>query len=89
MKLKILTFAAALTLATHLSAQTFTLLHSFSTNSYDGAAPFAGVILSGNTLYGTTYRGGNMGNGTVVKVNVDGSGFMILHSFTTALISGR
>jgi uncharacterized repeat protein (TIGR03803 family) len=44
------------------------------------------VILSGNTLYGTTYNGGSVGNGTVFKVNVDGSDFMILHSFPTALI---
>jgi len=43
-----------------VTAQTFTTLHSFmaldgtySTNS-GGASPFAGLILSSNTLYGTT-----------------------------------
>jgi hypothetical protein len=52
-------------------AQTFTTLHSFtasSTNSSgfytnsDGANPDAGLILSGNTLYGTAWDGGSSGN---------------------------
>ena len=34
----------------------------------------AGLILSGNTLYGTA-RGGSSGNGTVFAVNTDGTGF--------------
>ena len=68
----------------------FATLHSFTatsslnppfTNS-DGAGPIAGVILSGNALYGTTYGGGNSGNGTVFKVNTDGTGFTTLHYFT-------
>ena len=51
-----------LILAGQATAQTFTTLHSFtqiSTSSYgvytnsDGADPYAGLILSGNTLYGT------------------------------------
>ena len=69
----------------------FTTLHSFtetSTNSSgfytnsDGANPFAGLILSGNTLYGTAADGGSSGSGTVFKVNTDGTGFTVLHSFT-------
>ncbi len=52
------------------------------TNS-DGAHPVAGLVLSGNTLYGTTRRGGTAGNGTVFAVNTDGTGFTNLHSFTT------
>jgi uncharacterized repeat protein (TIGR03803 family) len=66
----------------------FTNLHSFtatsgpdpSTNS-DGAEPYAGLILSGNTLYGTTYGGGIGGNGTVFALNTDGTGFTTLHNF--------
>jgi uncharacterized repeat protein (TIGR03803 family) len=42
----------------------------------------AGLILSGNTLYGTTYHGGSSGNGTVFKINTDGSDFTTLYSFT-------
>ena len=59
----------------------FTILHSF-TNGSDGAYPRGGLILSGNTLYGTAQQGGNAGSGTVFAVNTDGSGFTTLHSFT-------
>src|ERR1035437_8409422 len=66
----------------------FTNLHSFTarsapsyTNS-DGATPVAGLILSGNTLYGTASVGGSSGNGTVFAVNTNGTGFKILHIFS-------
>jgi uncharacterized repeat protein (TIGR03803 family) len=68
----------------------FTTLHSFAatsgsnfTNS-DGANPinYTGLILSGNTLYGTAYYGGTNGNGTVFALNTNGTGFTTLHSFT-------
>ena len=39
-----------------VTAQTFTTLYNFSGGS-DGANPQAGLILSGNTLYGTTAKG--------------------------------
>jgi len=62
----------------------FTNLHGFTaipgsppTNS-DGANPYASLILSGNTLYGTTFRGGSSGQGTVFKVNAAGTAFMTL-----------
>jgi uncharacterized repeat protein (TIGR03803 family) len=59
----------------------FWILHSFTGGS-DGANPWAGMILSGNTLYGTTYSGGSSGKGTVFAVNTDGTGFTNLHHFT-------
>ena len=72
----------------------FTNLHSFSatstnssgtyTNS-DGGGPVAGLILSGNTLYGTAAYGGRFGNGTVFAVNTDSTGFTNLHSFSATL----
>jgi uncharacterized repeat protein (TIGR03803 family) len=70
--------------AINASSGAFTNLYSFSalvnfTNG-DGASPHAGLILSGRTLYGTTYRGG-MRNGTVFAVNTDGTGFTNLHTF--------
>jgi uncharacterized repeat protein (TIGR03803 family) len=40
------------------------------------------LVLSGNTLYGTASGGGSSGQGTVFKINTDGSGFSTLHSFT-------
>jgi uncharacterized repeat protein (TIGR03803 family) len=66
----------------------FTILHSFTagvvyygTNS-DGANPAAGLILSGNTLYGTASAGGNSGHGTLFAIKTDGTGFTNLHSFS-------
>jgi uncharacterized repeat protein (TIGR03803 family) len=66
----------------------FTILHSFTaspapdyTNS-DGTWP-GKLLLSGDTLYGTATFGGRWGNGTVFKVNTDGTGFTNLHSFTS------
>jgi uncharacterized repeat protein (TIGR03803 family) len=71
----------------------FTNLHKFTFTSYpnepytnsDGSYPVAGLILSGNTLYGTAVFGGSSGNGTVFAVNTDGTGFTTLHSFTTGV----
>lgn len=65
----------------------FTNIHQFSVTdanafNQDGAFPYGGVILSGNTLYGTTAAGGPAGNGTVYQVNTDGSAFQVLHSFS-------
>src|SRR5947208_8648342 len=86
-------FVAVLMLGVLLAAsgpaQTFTVLHSFTatgassphTNS-DGANPRAGLIISGNTLYGTANGGGGSGYGTVFAVNTNGTGFTNLHSFT-------
>jgi uncharacterized repeat protein (TIGR03803 family) len=65
-----------------LTAQSFKTLHSFSGNPSDGAEPSAGLILSGNILYGTTFEGGNANWGTVFAVNTDGTGFSILHNFS-------
>jgi uncharacterized repeat protein (TIGR03803 family) len=51
------------------------------TNS-DGEYPYAGLILSGSTLYGTTAFGGTSGDGTVFSINTNGTGFTVLHEFT-------
>jgi uncharacterized repeat protein (TIGR03803 family) len=68
--------------AGRVTAQTFTTLHSFNYNS-DGAYPVAGLILSGNTLYGTASGGGSSRTGTVFAVNTNGTGFTTLYSFTS------
>src|SRR5262249_35666422 len=52
----------------------------FITNS-DGAYPNAGLIISGDTLYGAARAGGSGGGGTVFAVRTDGTGFTNLHSF--------
>ena len=65
----------------------FTVRHVFDYNGNDGVSPDAGLILSGNTLYGTTSSGGtNAGNpyppGTIFALNTNGSNFTILHDFS-------
>src|SRR5437868_4629434 len=64
----------SLILALRVSAQTYT--------NFDGVNPNAGLIFSGNALYGTTAAGGSSGKGTVFAVNSDGTGFTVLHNFT-------
>ena len=74
--------------AGRITAQTFTVLHSFTGG--DGTFPYAGLILSGNTMYGTTAVGGGSDGGTVFAVNTDGTGLrrcIVLLVLTTELIS--
>jgi uncharacterized repeat protein (TIGR03803 family) len=59
----------------------FAILHAFAGAS-DGAYPNGGLILSGNTLYGTASSGGAGRDGTVFQVNTDGTGFTTLHAFS-------
>ena len=69
----------------------FTTLYTFAvggltpqyafTNT-DGALPNS-LVLSGGTLYGTTRKGCVSGSGEVFAINTDGTGFRILHTFTT------
>jgi len=68
----------------------FTVLHTFSPSpSLDGKAPDGDLILSGNTLYGTTFSGGTNGMGTVFSINTDGSNYTVIHSFNTAAGEGK
>jgi uncharacterized repeat protein (TIGR03803 family) len=66
----------------------FTVLHTF-TGGGDGANPFARLLVSGNSLYGTAELGGSSDNGTVFALNTDGTRFTNLHTFsaTSALPS--
>ena len=72
----------------NIDGSQFTNLHNFTpfsdsslrTNA-DGARPFAGLVLSGDTLYGTTVYGGSFGSGTVFRMNIDGTSFTNLYAF--------
>jgi uncharacterized repeat protein (TIGR03803 family) len=74
-------FAAGTVFRLNTDGTGFTILHNF-TGSGDGGDPGAGLVLSGNTLYGATSGGGIGGKGTVFAVKTDGTGFTTLHSFT-------
>jgi uncharacterized repeat protein (TIGR03803 family) len=59
-----------------------TVLASFAANGSNGQNPEAGVILSGSTLYGTTFEGGANGWGEVFSVPTAGGTPTVLTSFT-------
>ena len=61
----------------------FKLLHTFLGGTNDGAWPISGsLVLSGSALYGMTPLGGINGtNGTIFKINIDGTGYALLHRF--------
>ena len=59
-------------------------IHTGQGRSRHDCYPFAGGVLSGNTLYGTANLGGNFGQGTVWGVQTDGSGFTNLYNFAAA-----
>jgi uncharacterized repeat protein (TIGR03803 family) len=67
--------------AVNIDGTTFTNLYSFTGGS-DGASPNGGLTLAGNSLYGTTSGGGDSYNGTVFKLNTDGTGFTTLYNFS-------
>src|ERR1035438_1079974 len=68
-----------LVFAIHTDGTCFTNLHSFNGN--DGETLFAGLVMSSNTLYGTTRDGGSNNNGVIFAVNTDGTDFTNLHLF--------
>src|SRR5947209_7436067 len=69
-----------LSLASSLAQDT--ILHNFAGGSDDGGNPSGSLTLSGTKLYGMTAGGGSNNGGTVFSMNIDGSGFALLHSFS-------
>ncbi|HEY3915006.1 MAG TPA: choice-of-anchor tandem repeat GloVer-containing protein, partial [Verrucomicrobiae bacterium] len=66
--------------AVDVDGSNYTVLHTF-VGSADGANPWAGLLLAGGMLYGTTYNGGTNGGGTLFSVNIDGSSYTVLRHF--------
>jgi uncharacterized repeat protein (TIGR03803 family) len=70
----------------------YKVLHTFGVTMADGDRPFAALLAgSDGALYGTTDAGGTGEgrNGTVFKLNPDGSGYKVLHSFPDKPLDGR
>ncbi len=59
----------------------FQVVHSFTSGASDGGTPTSALTYDGSWLYGTTQYGGTTGWGTVFKMDLNGSGFQLLHSF--------
>ncbi len=66
--------------ATPVSAQTFTVTHSFTGGS-DGANPLSGLFFAGGNLFGVASSGGNSGLGVVFRLSLSGQE-TVLHEFT-------
>ena len=63
----------------------FSVLHNFvSPAGGDGTSPQGPVSIYGNVLYGTTSSGAAAGAGAAFAMNLDGSGYQFLHSFTNS-----
>lgn len=94
--LPVLITSLGLALTGRLTEQTFTTLYSFSacsadasdfyTNS-DGAQPYAGLILSGSTLYGTASSGGTNGSGTLFSLTLPGPQLTMTVSGANVILS--
>ena len=68
-------------LTTLYSLQPDTNTSGIYTNS-GGAEPITPLIAYNNVLYGTASYGGVFGNGTIFKLNSDGTAFTVLHTFS-------
>jgi len=67
----------------------YQVLHHFA-GLPDGSTPDASLVPSlGNALYGTTYAGGAGNLGTIFTINLDGSGYNVLYSFTNSAIGWK
>jgi len=76
----------------------YNTLHSFTPYTYDaathtlytnadGANPVAGLVLSGNMLYGTTAGGGTNRNGMIFAVSTDGTTSLALYDFSATNVN--
>ncbi len=72
----------------------FSVLHGFDSFDTAGSSPATLMQGSDGTLYGTTEEGGRDAGGTIFKLNPDGTGFTVLHKFSSytgkpTLVQGR
>ena len=66
----------------------YSVLHSFTTN-LDNTDSYSGLIQgSDGALYGTTYNDGALAQGSVFRLNKDGTGFQTLHNFEDTIADG-
>jgi uncharacterized repeat protein (TIGR03803 family) len=86
-------FGVGTIFAVNINGTCYTNLHSFSGSQWnpniEGVSPTGSLILSSNTLYGTTYFGGDFNAGTVFKINIDGTGFTNIYTFTSGSDGGN
>ena len=70
-----------LAFAVPIQAQ-YTVLHHFAGAPSDGRQAGGDLVRIGTAFYGTSIYGGTSDWGTIYKIEADGTGFALLHSFT-------
>lgn len=66
----------------------YRILRSFVANNIDGVAPWGSLVASNSVLYGMTFFGGTLNNGTVFRMNDNGTGYQVLRNFTGTTTDG-
>jgi len=75
-------YGTGLIFSIHTDGTHYDTLHNFGWGTMDGISPNGGLVLSAaGILYGTTNYGGALGQGTIFRINTDGSYYDTLHSF--------
>ncbi len=82
-------FVSLAMVAPSISYAAHTVLHHFTGGTNDGQDPRGSLTLAGSTFYGMTHDGGAGDEGIIFRMNIDGTGFEILHSFTVSVNDGR
>jgi uncharacterized repeat protein (TIGR03803 family) len=59
---------------------TYSILHSFGATTNDGSEPKSLLQGADGALYGVTHSGGTFNQGTVFKLNSDGTGYTVLYN---------
>jgi len=78
-------FGAGTLFTIHTDGTHFKILQHFGKpGTNDGINPFGSLLLNGTTLYGTTRLGGSKGNGTVFRINTDGTSYDRIWEFQPA-----
>ena len=67
--------------AVNEDSSNFRLIHSFGSDSKDGASPYGSVQLSNGFLYGTTQEGGKDNRGTIFRISTDGTKYETIFSY--------
>jgi uncharacterized repeat protein (TIGR03803 family) len=67
----------------------YTILHDFAPASKDGSQSTSHLLLVGKTLFGTTKSGGSNSNGTVFRVDTDGTSYQSLYHFGSITTDGE
>jgi uncharacterized repeat protein (TIGR03803 family) len=67
----------------------YAVLHNFAGQAAgDGADALGSLLISGSKMYGMTAQGGTANLGTIFDMNLDGTGYTVMHNFLGGLTDG-